>query len=97
VMPAASESTCGPESRVTLWLVLLCGVVIAVLLAAGLLYRANRQRGVKWVKAHVSVTPQSGPGATFQARADDGPGGDHAFAVIPLEVGRVTTTEENRS
>ena len=78
-------------------LVLLLAAVPVALLAAWLIYRANRVRGQAWVNAHVTVRPRPGRGATFQTLPDGGPDRDHAFAVIPVEVGRSTTVEENLS
>ena len=91
VTPDATESKGG-------WaLALLLALTCAVLLSAGLLTRANRHRSVGWVKAHVTVTPRPGPGATFETRPGDEPNRDHVFTVVPAEVSRSTTVEENPS
>jgi hypothetical protein len=91
VTPDATESKGG-------WaLALLLALTCAVLLSAGLLTRANRHRSVGWVKAHVTVTPRPGPGATFETRPGDEPNPDHVFTVVPAEVSRSTTVEENPS
>jgi hypothetical protein len=89
VTPAANESTGG-------WaLALLLALTCAVLLSAGLLTRAYRHRGLGWVKAHVTVTPRPGPGATFETRPGDEPNRDHVLTVVPVEVRCSTTVEEN--
>ena len=89
VTPAADESTGG-------WaLALLLALTCAVLLSAGLLTRAYRHRGLGWVKAHVTVKPQPGPGATFETRPDDEPNRDHVLTVVPVEVRCSTTVEED--
>jgi hypothetical protein len=91
VTPAADESTGG-------WaLALLLALTCAVLLSAGLLTRAYRHRGLGWVKAHVTVKPRPGPGATFETRPGDEPNRDHVLTVVPVEVRRSTTVEENPS
>jgi hypothetical protein len=89
VVPASSESTGG-------WvLALLLVVVCVLLLSAGLLVRASRHRGVSWVKAHVTVAPRPGPGATFETRLGDELNRDHVLTVVPVEVRSSTILEEN--
>jgi hypothetical protein len=72
-------------------------LICALLLLAGLLALARRNRGVAWMKAHVTVASRSGPAATFDTCPGDQLNRDHAFAVVPVEVQRSTTTEENHS
>jgi hypothetical protein len=88
-------TTTTSESRGGLVLVLLLALVLAVLIAGGLLIRAKRHRGMAWVKAHVTVRPRPGPGAAFETRPGDEPERDHAFAVVPVEVGRSATVEDD--
>src|SRR5271163_4425746 len=76
-------------------LALLLAVVFALLLSAGLFTRAHRHRGVSWMKAHVTVAPRPGPGATFETRPGDDPNRDHVLCVVPVEIQRSTTVEEN--
>src|SRR5277367_4688119 len=76
-------------------LALLLAVVFALLLSAGLFTRAHRHRGVSWMKAHVTVAPRPGPGATFETRPGDDPDRDHVLCVVPVEIQRSTTVEEN--
>ena len=76
---------------------LLAFVGALLLLSAGLIVRANRRRGVKWVKEHVSVTALPGPSATFETQPGDGSNRDHVITVVPVEVERSTSLEENRS
>jgi hypothetical protein len=64
------------------------------MLSVGLLVRACRRRGVSWVKAHVSVAPRPGPGATFELHPGDGHDRDHVLTVVPLEINSSTTLEE---
>jgi hypothetical protein len=78
-------------------LALLLAFVCALLLSAGLIVRANRRRGVAWVKGHVTVTARPGPSTTFETRPGDESNSDHVITVVPVEVGRSTTLEENRS
>jgi hypothetical protein len=49
------------------------------------------------MKAHVTVASRSGPTAAFEARPSDQLNRDHLLAVVPVEVQRSTTIEENRS
>jgi hypothetical protein len=90
VVPADNEHTGGGGA-----LALLLAVVFALLLSAGLFTRAHRHRGVSWMKAHVTVAPQPGPGATFETRPGDDPNRDHVLCVVPVEIQRSTTVEEN--
>src|SRR5271163_1899026 len=76
-------------------LALLLAVVFALLLSAGLFTRAHRHRGVSWMKAHVTVAPRPGPGATFETRPGDDPNRDHVLCVVPVEIQRSTTVEKN--
>jgi hypothetical protein len=72
-------------------------LICALLLLAGLLALARRNRGVAWVKAHVTVVPRSGPAATFDTRPDDERNRDHVLAVVPVAGHQSTTIEEIRS
>jgi hypothetical protein len=90
VVPADNEHTGGGGA-----LALLLAVVFALLLSAGLFTRAHRHRGVSWMKAHVTVVPQPGPGATFDTRPGDDPDRDYVLCVVPVEIQRSTTVEEN--
>jgi hypothetical protein len=76
-------------------LALLLAVGFVLLLSAGLFTRAHRHRGVSWMKAHVTVAPRPGPGATFETRPGDDPDRDHVLCVVPVEIQRSTTVEEN--
>jgi hypothetical protein len=87
----SSESTGGGGPALLLLLVLVC----ALLLPACLLVHVTRHRGVSWVQAHVTVAPRPGPGATFETRPGDEPNRDHVLSVVPVEVRRSTTVEEN--
>jgi hypothetical protein len=87
-VPVSDDSTGG--GVLAALLLLLCA-----LLLGGLLTLARRQRGVAWVKAHVTVAPRSGPAATFDTCPSDELNRDHVFAVVPVEVQRSTTIEEN--
>jgi hypothetical protein len=93
---ASSADTCplssNPNAIVAL-VFLLAAAAVAVLAA----YLRYRRRGPAWVKAHVAVRPRHGPGATFRSWPGKGPDRDHAFTVIPAEVGRSTTVQENGS
>jgi hypothetical protein len=78
-------------------LALLLAFVGTLLLSAGLIVLAYRRRDVAWVKEHVTVTARPGPGATFETRPGEDSDRDHVITVVPVEVGRSTTLEENRS
>jgi hypothetical protein len=67
----------------------------AVLLAAGLLVRAYRRRGMSWLAAHVTVAPRPGPDPAFQSQATDESNCDHVLSVVPVEVRQSTILEEN--
>jgi hypothetical protein len=90
VVPTDNEHTGGGGA-----LALLLAVVLALLLSAGLFTRARRHRGVSWMKAHVTVAPQPGPGATFETCPGDDPNRDHVLCVVPVEIRRSTTVEED--
>jgi hypothetical protein len=93
VSPVSVPTTAEPTE---VWPVaLLLALVVGVLLSAGLLVHAQRHRGASWVKAHVTVAPQAGPDATFDTRPDDETNRDHVLTVVPVEVERSTTMEEN--
>jgi len=57
--------------------------------------RANRHRGVASVEARVTVKVRPGSPATFETRPGDELEHDHVLAVVPVEVQRFTTVEEN--
>ena len=90
VTPAADESTGG------LALVLVLALTLAGLLSAGLFIRAKRHRGrPPSVEARVTVKVRPGSPATFETRPGDEFDHDHVLAVVPVEVQRSTTVEEN--
>jgi hypothetical protein len=96
VSPSPIPDTDDPDPASVLALVLLLAAVPVALLAAYLFYRMNRV-GPAWLKAHITVQARPGAGPTFRILSGNGPGRDHAFTVIPAEVGRATTVQENRS
>ena len=90
VAPVADESTDWPV------LVLLPAIMLASLLSAGLFIRAKRHPGrPPLVEARVAVKVRPGSPTTFETRPSDEPGHDHVLAVVPVEVQRSTTVEEN--
>src|SRR6478672_9561791 len=89
--PVADEST----GVLTLVLVVLA-LTLAGLLSAGLFIRAKRHRGrPPSVEARVTVKVRPGSPATFETRPGDELDHDHVLAVVPVEVQRFTTVEEN--
>ena len=88
--PVADESTGWPA------LVLLLALMLAGLLSAGLFIRAKRHRGrPPSVEARVTVKVRPGSPTTFETRPSDELDHDHVLAVVPVEVQRSTTVEEN--
>jgi cell division septation protein DedD len=74
------------------------GLLLAVMLAGGLLARAiQHHRGAAWVTAHVSVMQRPGLGTTFEIRPSDERDRDHVITVVPREARRSTTVKENPS
>jgi hypothetical protein len=67
----------------------------ALALAAGLLVRAYRRRGMSWLAAHVTVAPRTGPHPAFQSHPTDESGCDHVLSVVPVGVRHSTILEEN--
>jgi hypothetical protein len=56
-----------------------------------------RQLTLVWVTEHVTVSPRSGPGTTFETRPLGEHDTDHVITVVPDEVRRPTTVEEDPS
>ena len=91
VTPVPDEST----GWLALVLVVLA-LTLAGLLSAGLFIRAKRHRGrPPSVEARVTVKVRPGSPATFETRPGDEFDHDHVLAVVPVEVQRSTTVEEN--
>jgi len=91
VAPVADESTSVP----VLVLVVL-PLTLAGLLSAGLFIRAKRHpRRPPSVEARVTVKVRPGSPTTFETRPSDELDHDHVLAVVPVEVQRSTTVEEN--
>jgi hypothetical protein len=67
----------------------------AVLLAAGLLVRLYRRRGMSWLAEHVTVAPRPGLDPAFQSQPTDESNCDHVFSVVPVAVSQSTILEEN--
>jgi len=89
-VPSTTEEPAGG------WVTALVVAVIGALLAsAGLVSRAHRRRGLDWMKAHVTVAPRPGPGASFETQPGDHVNRDHVLTVTPVEDKRSTTVEED--
>ena len=88
--PVAEESPVWPV------LVFLLALLLAGLLSAGLFIRAKRHRGrPPPVEARVAVKVRPGFPTSFEMRPSDELDHDHVLAVVPVEVQRSTTVEEN--
>lgn len=73
-------------------------LLVALLSGSVLLARASRRnREVAWVAAHMTVTPRLGAGPVFELQPLDQSNRDHVITVIPEEVRRSTTIEEDPS
>jgi hypothetical protein len=84
-----------PESSGIWPLALLFALAGAVLVSAGLLTRAHRHRRISWVKEHVTVTTEHAGEPTFSTRPGDETNRDLILTVIPVEILRTTTLEED--